>query len=173
MKMLESYFYRQRNIGYVLTNLLKLIVLALSIQTIVLIVPTIVQKVEQYDANLQKEVQAIRIVSNSNYATDIQLKNTIAAQFNEQSDSLETFMERHYSSIPYKITTGQHIIPAKWQQQTFYPQNYYEATVLTLGSGRGNNWFCAMFRDACIERQTAKKPTVKFVFLEWFQKIRN
>lgn len=64
------------------------------------------------------------------------------------------------------------LFPAKRVGFEIYPQDVYEAYVLTIGSGRGANWWCSIFPKVCYpEEETVeaaeKEEEVKFFVWEW------
>ncbi|MBO1912594.1 stage II sporulation protein R, partial [Microvirga sp. 3-52] len=53
-----------------------------------------------------------------------------------------------------------------------HPQSEYDAYLLTIGSGRGDNWWCALFPKICFVDEAEKKEKkeeekVTFFVWEW------
>lgn len=63
--------------------------------------------------------------------------------------------------------------PAKRSGFIIQPQADYDAYVLTIGSGRGDNWWCAMFPRICfpdkVESEVAEEEKVTFFVWEWIK----
>ena len=61
------------------------------------------------------------------------------------------------------------LFPAKRVGFEIYPQDVYEAYVLTIGSGRGANWWCSIFPKVCYpeEETVESEEEVKFFVWEW------
>ena len=61
------------------------------------------------------------------------------------------------------------LFPPKRSGLYIHPQAVYDAYILTIGSGRGDNWWCALFpkvcypdeKDANVEKQAKKKKMKK------------
>ncbi|WP_172371347.1 stage II sporulation protein R [Sporosarcina jiandibaonis] len=62
------------------------------------------------------------------------------------------------------------LFPAKRSGLVIYPQSEYDAYLLTIGSGRGDNWWCALFPKICYpeeEKETQEEEKVTFFLWEW------
>ncbi len=64
---------------------------------------------------------------------------------------LEIAHELKSQRVPYGFTIqfGEAWIPAKMLQGKKVPAGQYEALVVTLGSGAGQNWWCVLFPQLC------------------------
>lgn len=114
-----------------------------------------------------------------------EIKKTVARVLNEQGKSQE-FNVEYSDEISF---------PAKLYGSYLYPAGQYEAVLITLGEGEGENWWCVLFPPLCFldfssgtsvaeaeENADAEpvdvvaeappleeeKPKVKFFLLEWF-----
>ncbi|MBQ9960606.1 MAG: stage II sporulation protein R [Firmicutes bacterium] len=45
-------------------------------------------------------------------------------------------------------------IPAKYYSDLFFPEGNYEALTITLGEGKGQNWWCVVFPPLCLVDNT-------------------
>lgn len=45
-------------------------------------------------------------------------------------------------------------IPAKYYDDLFFPEGNYEALTVTLGEGKGQNWWCVVFPPLCLVDNT-------------------
>lgn len=52
----------------------------------------------------------------------------------------------------YKVTTelGVRAIPAKQYDDIFFPAGNYKALTITIGEGKGQNWWCVVFPPLCL-----------------------
>lgn len=63
-------------------------------------------------------------------------------------------------------------IPPKRSGFFIQPQGNYNAYVLTIGSGRGDNWWCALFENICFPEQEEKEEEkVTFFIWEWIKSL--
>lgn len=182
---------------YPVISLLKLIACTLAVYCSLILLPKMIDEVYQARTNMVDDSLKIRVIANSNAATDQQLKLEMIEsltpllkdiQKNELSNKdndkvytqLKAYIEKNYAQYDVKLNVGDNLIPPKLDNNMFYPQNYYNALVLTIGSGRGDNWWCSIFSNVC-ERssdQDDKEGTkndqeedqeVKFLVWEWLK----
>lgn len=59
------------------------------------------------------------------------------------------------------------LFPAKRSGFVIHPQSEYDAYLLTIGSGRGDNWWCALFPKICFPEEKEKKEEEKVTFFLW------
>lgn len=72
------------------------------------------------------------------------------------------------------LTHGAALIPAKRIGFAIQPQNVYDAYVLKIGEGKGDNWWCSLFPNVCFPEETAEETEeepVKFFVWEWIKSI--
>ncbi len=53
-------------------------------------------------------------------------------------------------NIPYTISYGQNPFPPKKYFDVIYPDNNYEALVISLGEAKGDNYWCVLFPPLCL-----------------------
>ncbi|MFS0575892.1 stage II sporulation protein R [Sporosarcina sp. 179-K 3D1 HS] len=64
------------------------------------------------------------------------------------------------------------LFPPKRSGYFIHPQARYDAYVLTIGSGRGDNWWCALFPKICFpDKEEAEDEKVVFFIWEWIKKL--
>lgn len=62
------------------------------------------------------------------------------------------------------------LIPPKRSGIMIQPQAHYDAYVLTIGSGRGDNWWCSLFPNVCFpEKEEKEEEKVTFFVWEWIK----
>jgi len=123
---------------------------------------------------IPEESIRIRILANSDSAADQAVKrhvrNAIADELRQLSagaDSiaeareaiagalpeLETMVKRELEmrgfDYPAAVKLGPVPFPAKIYGNRVYPAGQYEALLITLGEGKGENWWCVLFPPLC------------------------
>lgn len=176
-------------------SILKLIASALAVYCFLLMVPDLVDQIYEAREKMVDDSLKIRVIANSNTKADQAFKNEMVAslepifseiQYNEihqeENDEafakLATYIGQHYSDRDVKINIGEHLMPPKWDGHTFYPQAYYHSLVLTIGAGRGDNFWCSIFSNLCErpsdnnKEKTEKEENeeVRFIVWEWLKK---
>ena len=48
------------------------------------------------------------------------------------------------------VSIGVRHIPAKYYDDIFFPEGNYEALTITIGEGKGQNWWCVVFPPLCL-----------------------
>lgn len=178
-----------------LTSILKLLASSLAVFCFLLMVPDFVDKIYETRENVIEDSFNIRVIANSNIRADQQLKDEIVENLqpifaeiqsneiyyvdnDESFAKLYTYVQQNYSQYDVKMNIGDHLTPPKFAENTFYPQAYYNTLVLTIGAGRGDNFWCSVFSNLCEgpneskeneEPQEEKK--VKFVVWEWLKSL--
>ena len=62
-------------------------------------------------------------------------------------------------NINYDINYGDNYFPEKSYKGVKYESGMYESLVVTLGSGKGENWWCVLFPPLCLMDATNSDTT--------------
>ena len=131
-----------------------------------------------------EEVEGIRfrLIANSNTTVDQQIKNDVkhhiepillSYQSNPQKtfNELEQTVKKLSNSLETKITLtkGQASFPPKVWNEGISSQVMTESIVISIGKGRGDNWWCALFPKVCYKEEV-KEEKPKFWVWEWLKK---
>ncbi|QTN00875.1 stage II sporulation protein R [Sediminibacillus dalangtanensis] len=163
------------------------------------------------------EAIRLRILANSNSDRDQALKRLIRDRVNaditkwvrdisdieeareliqdklpEIEATVQQVLEEEDSDQTYQVEYGSNVtFPDKVYGSYVYPAGEYEAILITLGAGKGANWWCVLFPPLCFldfadgstvaeaeeepqedsgksEPEEEKEVKVKFFFLDWF-----
>lgn len=164
---------------------------------------------------MYKNIIRIRVIANSDSKADQQLKLLIRDAVLQ--DSKEMFKDRHSfdevvettkNNIQIFCETAKEVVlnsgfnysvSAEFRDEYFETRNYddftlpagvYNTLVLTLGEGKGENWWCVMYPEVCVGACSARlndsisdksarfaynsdKYAVKFKTVEIFEKLKN
>lgn len=136
-----------------------------------------------------------RVIANSDSKEDQKLKLEVK---NELDETLNTLMMQAKNSQEAKmlleknmntihnivdkytennlISLGKNYFPEKEYQGIKYPSGDYESLVITLGSGKGKNWWCVMFPPLCLleaKENETDEVEYKFYFQEVLEKYTS
>ncbi|WP_077329357.1 stage II sporulation protein R [Virgibacillus siamensis] len=122
--------------------------------------------------------------------TDInEARRMIEARIPEIKQIVDGVLKRENEQPIYDVKYGKKIsFPAKLYGDYLYPAGKYEAVLITLGKGKGANWWCVLFPPLCFldfsngtsvaeaapekeqeELKEKEEPVeVKFFLFEWF-----
>lgn len=74
---------------------------------------------------------------------------------------------------PFTINYGKNYFPEKTYKGVKYQEGEYESLVVTLGEGKGDNWWCVLFPPLCLaetNEDTNKDVEYSFFVKEMFNK---
>lgn len=149
---------------------MKKIMIILSIITIIFISNNTTN-----DLVIPNESIRIRVIANSNNNKDQLIKqvvrnkvekditdllhnaNTIEearkvidSNINLINENIKDVLEKNNYNQEYKVDFGYNLFPEKKYKGVIYEEGYYESIVVTLGEGKGDNWWCVLFPPLCL-----------------------
>ncbi|SDB81499.1 stage II sporulation protein R [Pelagirhabdus alkalitolerans] len=115
-----------------------------------------------------------------------QARNLIHTQLDEIEDVVNEILEENGHDLEVSIDYDDEVgFPAKVYDGAVYPAGEYEAILITLGEGKGSNWWCVLFPPLCFvdfSSEAKEQPEqdaevesededveVSFFLLEWFR----
>lgn len=120
---------------------------------------------------IPKDSIRFRIVSNSMNEVDLKTKQELKsyiedyvydivsdAKSSEEADELlvnnlekiSKHINIYLNSNDYKIDYGINYFPRKVYKGVVYEEGMYKSLVITLGNGKGSNWWCVLFPPLCL-----------------------
>ncbi len=124
---------------------------------------------------IPEDALRIRVIANSNdeYDQDVKtivkeniqykmydlLKDTKGVDearkiINDNLDNIDNEIRNTLQSLNYnlgyEINYGLNYFPSKEYKGITYNEGYYESLVITLGEGKGDNWWCVLFPPLCL-----------------------
>lgn len=152
-------------------NMKKIIILIIFIIAFYVISPKIVEGA----IKIPEDSIRIRIVPNSNSKEDQKIKrkvkkgiqNTMYNLLKETKDSdnaekiiksnlpkidneVNEILKRQNYNLDYNIKYGYNYFPEKNYKGIKYEEGYYKSLLITLGEGKGDNWWCVLFPPLCL-----------------------
>ena len=83
----------------------------------------------------EKAIQVVKIIESNIKGINSRIKNTI---------------NKMGTNTIYKVNYGNNFFPKKEYNGVSYESGFYESLVITLGEGKGNNWWCVLFPPLCL-----------------------
>ena len=105
--------------------------------------------------------------------SDIKSSNSIYETRNIINDNLPNYEEVVYTTLKknninqsFNIKYGMNYFPEKTYKGIKYQEGEYESLVVTLGEGKGKNWWCVLFPPLCLleAEETEEKEKVEYKF---------
>ena len=134
------------------------------------------------DSGIPREAIRIRIIANSDAIADQTVKRVIRDQVASELegwitepdnvDAARETIKSHLGEIetlvgsalrergfdyPYRVEFGATAFPEKMFGPRLYPAANYEAVKVTLGAGKGQNWWCVLFPPLCLADAVAQE----------------
>ena len=89
---------------------------------------------------------------------------------NIKKDISDLFFKENYNKN-FSINYGDNYFPKKIYMGNTYKAGYYESLVVTIGEGKGKNWWCILFPPFClVEAKKADKKEYTFFIKELIDK---
>lgn len=123
-----------------------------------------------------KEYLTKKIIDNNKELFESESINDSRQKINNSIDKLNllinnTFSELNYNK-DYKVNYGINYFPEKKYKGIKYKEGYYESLVVTIGEGKGNNYFCVMYPPLClIDESNLDDVEYKFKIIEILEKF--
>lgn len=129
-----------------------------------------------YDQNVKENVRDVlqkRLFDLLKDTKDMQeAKQIIKSNMNDFKSVLNNKLKDEKYS--YKIDYGMHYFPEKTYKGVIYKEGDYESLLVTLGDGKGDNWWCVLFPPLCVleAEDDYKKSDVEYKFFikDFFKK---
>lgn len=99
---------------------------------------------------LRKEVQLYMHGLLKNASTVEEARTIIKNNLTEIKNNIDTYLQKIDYEIPFKINFGLNYFPQKKYKGIKYEEGLYESLLITLGEGKGNNWWCVLFPPICL-----------------------
>ena len=153
----------------ILSTLLSLFILMIFME-----VTQNLSKAENHADKIPDDAIRLRILANSNSASDQAVKRKIRDAVNanveqwvgelRSVDQAKRVIRSHLDDLraivaqelkamglnePFTVKLGKADFPTKMYGGYVYPAGKYEALVITLGEGKGANWWCVLFPPLC------------------------
>ncbi len=119
----------------------------------------------------------VRVIANSNSDYDQEIKNKVKSNLQYKMydllkntkgteearevindnlssiDDIVTSTLKKYE-LDHQINYGLNYFPSKEYKGVVYDEGYYESLVITIGAGKGDNWWCVLFPPLCLLEAT-------------------
>jgi len=168
----------------------------LIIISIILLFSVITTNVNADNVIIPNEAIRFRVLANSNNVHDQEVKMEVAISVQNEiyellknhesiDESRETilknipqiesvvekiFKEKNYVNT-FKVSYGDNYFPEKTYKGVTYEEGVYESLLITLGEGKGDNWWCVLFPPLClVEAEESSEVEYKFFVQELIEK---
>ena len=100
--------------------------------------------------NLQVEIN--KLLKNSKSIDES--RRLLKSNQNSFSTNVRNTLLTNKSNDIYNINYGLNYFPKKEYKGITYKEGYYESLVVTIGDGKGDNWWCVLYPNLCFLDKT-------------------
>lgn len=97
-------------------------------------------------------------------------KQIITDNLNIIDNDVKETLEKEKYQKDYKINFGYNYFPEKEYKGIKYKEGYYESLLVTLGEGKGDNWWCVLFPPLCLIEEDKTEVEYKSLVKEIINK---
>ncbi|MBB6453935.1 stage II sporulation protein R [Salirhabdus euzebyi] len=76
-------------------------------------------------------------------------RDVIESRLSNIEEIVQDVLQENQIDQSYEVTFGDVQFPSKVYGDNVYPAGVYEAVLITLGDGKGDNWWCVLFPPLC------------------------
>ena len=108
----------------------------------------------EYDQNIKTKVKnnlqqnMTKLLKNSESIDEA--RQIINENLSIIDNDIKKLLDSEKYPLGYKINFGYNYFPKKEFKGVVYDEGYYESVVVTLGEGKGDNWWCVLFPPLCL-----------------------
>lgn len=107
-----------------------------------------------YDQEMKTKVKEEVKISMYNLLKDVkgsnEAKKIIMSNLDFIDSSITTLFTKENYNQNYSVNYGLNYFPEKEYKGIKYNEGYYESLVVTIGEGKGDNWWCVLFPPLCL-----------------------
>lgn len=129
---------------------------------------------KENDQNIKREVVknlSTTITESSNLNNINDTREFITKKLPEFDKIVNKTLEEENQNRTFKINYGKNYFPEKEYKDVVYEEGEYESLVITLGEGKGENFWCVLFPPLCMideNDNTEYKSLIKEVLDKYF-----
>lgn len=107
-----------------------------------------------YDQEIKMEVKDLLESDMYNILKNVDNLEEARVLINDNLDDVENhiddLLDQKEYELGFSINFGYNHFPKKEFKGITYKEGYYESVVVTLGEGKGDNWWCVLFPPLCL-----------------------
>ena len=128
---------------------------------------------QQMKQEIKTEVQLYMQELLKNATTTVEARTIITKNIKNLNKRLDIFLNQIDYDKEFKINFGLNYFPEKEYKGIRYKEGLYESLLITLGEGKGDNWWCVLFPPICLleaeeNEEVEYKSFVKEILEKYF-----
>ncbi len=157
-----------------------------------------IYRVQSENLKIPEEAIRLRVVANSNSNIDQQMKFKVTESLQDKiyellkntkgieeareilkdnlallDNDVKQVLSKEKYPLSYELKYGFNYFPEKKYKGVVYEEGEYESVLVTLGEGKGKNWWCCLFPPLClmeVDENDTDEVEYKFFIQEWIEK---
>jgi stage II sporulation protein R len=138
------------------------------------------------DQWLKREIRDKVNLEITKWVTELSTIENARAIIESRLDKIETIVEEELTRIgsddPFTVEFNEVQFPTKLYGNVVYPAGEYEAVLITIGEGKGENWWCVLFPPLCfidfansdaVEGESEEEVEVRFFVVDLLNKVKS
>lgn len=121
---------------------------------------------EEYDQKIKANVKDELSVEMYNLLKDVKTsqnaKEIIEQNLEEIKKSVSKTLQKENYNKDFKVNFGYNYFPEKKYKGVTYEEGYYESLLVTLGEGKGDNWWCVLFPPLCLIEADESQKDIEY-----------
>lgn len=98
-------------------------------------------------------------------------RNTINNNLDNIDNKVNSLLIKEKYNLGYNLNFGYNYFPEKEFNGVVYEEGMYESLLVTLGEGKGDNWWCVLFPPLCLlEAEESDEVEYKLFIQELIEK---
>lgn len=98
-------------------------------------------------------------------------RTTISNNLDNIDKKVNNLLIKEKYNLGYNLNFGYNYFPEKEFNGVVYEEGMYESLLVTLGEGKGDNWWCVLFPPLCLlEAEESDEVEYKFFIQELIEK---
>ena len=93
------------------------------------------------ELEIENDLKSSKTIDNS--------RKIIKQNLNKYKSTIKEVQKQENTNQKYSIDYGYHHFPEKIYKGVKYQEGNYESLLITLGQGKGDNWWCVLFPPIC------------------------
>lgn len=110
------------------------------------------------DQSIKYEVKNLCVEYLSEYVVDCKSKQDVINVLNQKNEQLTSLINEYLLSKGFcygcNISINNEFFPTRTYGDLTLKQDYYDALIINLGSGKGDNWWCVVYPALCFNNNT-------------------
>ena len=107
-----------------------------------------------YDQQIKMEVKELLEDDMYNILENVksvdEARTNISNNLNNVRSDIDKYLKEKNYDLGFDLNFGYNYFPNKTFKGVTYKEGYYESLVVTLGEGKGDNWWCVLFPPLCL-----------------------